>query len=221
MPKTFLSLFPSLALAIAVTTVGACKSEVDDKPKAKVEAAEKVDDKAGEAGEAGEAAEGKTLTLDGASSKVGFIGAKVTTDHKCSFEKIEGTATVEGDELKAMEITVDMSSLKTDADPDLGNHLKTEDFFDVEKHPEGKFTLLSVEAKPGEDGATHELAGNLDFHGRVNKVTFPATVKVSDSGVEGEAEFTIDRQKWGIAHPGMPDNAIKDEVALQLELNFK
>jgi len=32
------------------------------------------------------------------------------------------------------------------------------------------------------------------------------------------AEFTIDRQKWGINYTGMKDNLIKDEVALRLDL---
>ena len=214
----------ALGLALALSSVAACKSEIDEKPKAKVEAADKGDDKKAEdkaGGEAEASAEAKTLQIDPAS-KVAFIGAKVTGDHKGNFETFTGSATVEGDKLTALELSVEMSSLKTDADEaGLGKHLLSGDFFDAEKFPQAKFTLVSAEAKAGEGGATHEISGNLEMHGKANKVTFPATVTISDTGVSSKAEFSIDRNLWDISHPGKPDDLIKAEVALILELNFK
>ena len=213
-------LFTTLALSLALTSVLACKSEVDDKPKAKVEAAEnKADDKSED--KAAEAAGAKTLALVADASKVGFIGAKVTGDHKGSFETISGSATVEGDKVTGLELTIEVGSVKTDADPDLGDHLKGSHFFDAEKFPQATFTLLSVEAKAGEGGATHEVAGNLEIRGKANKVTFPATLTVSEGGVVGKAEFSINRKDWDIVYAGKPDNLIKDDVALTLDLSFE
>jgi polyisoprenoid-binding protein YceI len=57
--------------------------------------------------------------------------------------------------------------------------------------------------------------------GQAKKVTFPATLEVSDAGVHGKAEFSINRKDWGIDYPGKPDDLIKDDVALILDLNFK
>lgn len=218
MTKQTRTMFIGLATLLVFGGAAACESEIDDKPKAKVEAAEQPAAKA-EGGEAKPAADAKTLTL-AEGSTVGFIGAKVTGDHKGSFDKLEGKATVEGGKLTAVEISVDMSSMKTDAD-DLTGHLMSPDFFNVAEHPKSTFTMLSVTEKPGEGGATHEVAGNLEMVGKANKVTFPATLEVSDAGVHGKAEFVINRKDWGIIYAGKPDDLIKDDVALSLDLSFE
>lgn len=214
-------LIPILSLCVALTSVAACKSEIDDKPAAKTEDAAKTGDKAEAAeaeGEDGDAAELAELTLAADKSKVGFIGAKVTDDHKGSFEKISGTAKARGDALESIEITVDMSSVTTDAEK-LTGHLQSEDFFHVEKYPESKFTSVSITEKAGE-GTTHEIAGNLEMHGQTKKITFPATIETKDGALVGSADFKINRKDWGIDYAGMADDLIKDDVALQLELHF-
>ena len=52
-------------------------------------------------------------------------------------------------------------------------------------------------------------------------ITFDATVVVTEGEVLGKATFPIDRQDYGIAFPGMPDDLIKDEVELRLDLAFR
>lgn len=207
----------ALTLSLALSTVAACKSEVDDKPKAKVEEAGKAEPKP-EAGDAG--VESTTLPLVSEGSSVGFIGAKVTGDHKGSFATFSGSATLAGDKLTAMEVIVEISSMSTD-DEQLTGHLLTEDFFEAEKHPQAKFSSLSITEKAGEGGATHEIVGNLELKGEAKKITFPATIEVKDGAVHGKAAFSIDRQQWGISYAGKPDDLIKDDVALELDLNFK
>jgi polyisoprenoid-binding protein YceI len=210
----------TLALSLALVSVTACKSEVDDKPKAKVEDAEKPADKAGDKGPDEAKAETKTLTLATEGSSIGFIGAKVTGDHKGGFDKFSGTATVENGKVASMSIVIEMDSMTSDA-ADLTGHLKSPDFFNTAEHAQAKFDSLSITEKAGEKGATHEIAGNLEMKGQAKKVTFPATLEVSDAGVHGKAEFSINRQDWGITYAGKPDDLIKDDVALILELNFK
>ncbi len=213
------TLVSTLTLSFALAGVVACKSEIDDKPKAKVEDAGKVEAPAKP--EAGDEAKAEVTTLNLASegSSIGFIGAKVTGDHKGSFAKFSGTATVEGDKLTGMEIVVDVNSLSTDAEQ-LTGHLLNEDFFEASTYPEAKFTALSVTEKPGEGGATHEVVGNLELKGQAKQITFPATIHVKDGSVHGKAAFSIDRKLWGISYAGKPDDLIKDDVALELEFNF-
>lgn len=210
------TLVSALTLTLALTSVAACKSEVDDKPKAKTEAAEKAPEKTDDK----DAAAAKTYALTTEGSSIGFIGAKMTGDHKGGFDKYEGSATVEGGKLTAISVTIDMDSMTSDAE-DLTGHLKSPDFFDVANNPKASFTSLSITEKPGDNGATHEVAGNLEMKGKANKVTFPATIEVSDAGVHGKAEFSINRKDWGIEYAGKPDDLIKDDVALILDLNFK
>lgn len=207
---------PLLTLTLALGSTAACKSEVDQKPAAKVEEAGK---KAEPTKEDKAPAAVIDLTLAKDKSKIGFIGAKVTAEHPGSFGDFSGTAKVSEGKLQALDIVVKMESLSADV-PDLTTHLKAADFFDVAQFPESKFTLLEVTEKAGENGATHEMAGNLEMKGQAKKVTFPATIKVSETEVTGKAEFKIDRTLWGITYEGMKDNLIKNEVALSLDLVF-
>lgn len=214
----------TLALSLALVSVTACKSEIDDKPKAKVEDAEKpadkAADKAGDKGPDEAKAETKTLTLVTEGSSIGFIGAKVTGDHKGGFDKFSGTATVENGKVASMSIVIEMDSMTSDA-ADLTGHLKSPDFFNTAEHTQAKFDSLSITERDPGDVATHDISGNLEMKGQAKKVTFPATLTVSDTGVHGKAEFSINRQDWGITYAGKPDDLIKDDVALILELNFK
>lgn len=212
----------ALALAVGLSTA-ACKSEIDDKPAAKTEKAapEKAEgDKAeGDKADGADGAEEAKIALAADKSKVGFIGAKKTADHKGSFGEISGEATMVGNEVTGFWVSVKVASMTTDAD-DLTKHLMGADFFDAEQFPEAKFTALEITPKAGENGATHEIAGNLEMHGQTNKITFPATVEVGATGIVGKADFKINRKDWGIVYAGMPDDLIKDDVALQLDLTF-
>jgi polyisoprenoid-binding protein YceI len=209
----------TLVLSLALVSVTACKSEVDDKPKAKVEDAEKPADKPVDKADKA-TAESKTLALVTEGSSIGFIGAKVTGDHKGGFDKFSGTATVENGKVASMSIVIEMDSMTSDA-ADLTGHLKSPDFFNTAEHTQAKFDSLSITERDPGDVATHDISGNLEIKGQAKKVTFPATLEVSDAGVHGKAEFSINRQDWGITYAGKPDDLIKDDVALILELNFK
>lgn len=209
------------ALLTAALLSTACKSEIDGKPAAKVEDVKtdaKADAKAPAKAEP-PAAAARTLKIDKGSSSIGFVGSKVTGDHKGSFGEFEGEAVLEGDVPKSVRFTVQTTSVTTDAEG-LTDHLKKADFFDVEKFPTATFSSTAITEKKT-DAATHEIAGELDLHGVKKAITFPATVRVDGQGVKGTAEFTINRKDFQIVYPGKPDDLIKDEVLLKLDLNFK
>jgi hypothetical protein len=42
---------------------------------------------------------------------------------------------------------------------------------------------------------------------------------VSETGTQIIAEFSINRQNWGISYPGKPDNLIRDDVVVRFDLN--
>lgn len=216
----------SLALCATVTAT-ACQSQLDDKPKAEVKDAKPAADAKGADAKADPAADAKAqahastiVKLDKASSRVGFVGAKVTADHEGSFSDFDGSLTLSDEGKPAMlELTVKVASLSTDAD-DLTKHLLTADFFDAEKFPESTFVAKSIREQAGEGGATHVIEGDLTLHGQTKTISFPATVEVTDALAKGTAEFKIDRTQFGIVYPGMKDDLIKDEVLLELSLSF-
>lgn len=160
---------------------------------------------------------GRVLALDVGASTVHALGAKITATHPIAFDRWEGQLRAEGSELTSVEVTIHMDSLRADIE-DLTAHLKKADFFDVETFPTSRFASTSIVAKPGVDGATHEVTGNLTMHGQTQRLTFPATVSQTDGAMTASTEFVIDRQDFGIAYPGMPDDLIQDNVALTIEL---
>jgi polyisoprenoid-binding protein YceI len=98
--------------------------------------------------------------------------------------------------------------------------LKTPDFFDVQKFPTARFVSTAV--KPGgQNGATHTITGNLELHGVTKSISFPAMIHMTGDLVHATAEFVINRKDFGIVYPGMPDDLIKDEVAIKLTIIAK
>lgn len=158
------------------------------------------------------------LTLDAAASSVGFTGAKVTGQHNGSFPTFTGTIDLDPARVENSRITadIDTTSVTTDS-PRLTEHLKSADFFDVARFPRATFTSTAI-AAGGAHGATHTVTGTFALHGVTRSISFPATVAVSPTEVTATAEFVINRREYGIVYAGMPDNLIRDDVAMHLRL---
>jgi len=233
--------------------VGCTKSQLDDKPVAKVEPAEAetatpaptkaeapakvaVPTKAATPAKtappapakAGEAAPSerpdplanaaRSLVLNQERSTVGFVGRKLSADHEGTFADFEGSATLQGYMPTGLKLVVKTGSVVADH-PDLTNHLKNADFFNAAKYPVARF--VSTKVRPGGEGvATHTITGELSLLAVTKRITFPATIVVTDAGATGLAEFKINRKDFGIVYPGRPDDLIKDEVLLKLNLAF-
>ncbi|MAQ18165.1 MAG: hypothetical protein CMN30_25640 [Sandaracinus sp.] len=162
----------------------------------------------------------ETLTIDTARSSVGFTGAKVSDSHAGTFGEWSGTIDLDPNEVTASRVNITIQMASVDIEPErLEGHLKSEDFFDVENHPEATFTTTAIEARAGENGATHRITGNLSLHGQTKSISFPAKVEVKDDEVATSAEFVIKRQDFGIVYPGMPDDLINDDVVIRFDVH--
>ncbi|KPK16632.1 MAG: hypothetical protein AMJ62_04595 [Myxococcales bacterium SG8_38] len=156
------------------------------------------------------------LAINPSNSKIQFVGAKVTRSHDGGFTDFAGkVALAEPVESSEIDITIQTASLYADEEK-LTKHLKSPDFFDVEKFPTA--TFRSTEIKKEGDG--HKITGDLTLHGVTKRVSFPATIKVADGAVNANAEFSINRQDFGISYPGMPDDLIRDLVVIKLALDL-
>lgn len=155
-----------------------------------------------------------------AGSSLRYVGAKVTGKHEGSLGTFSGSVQlVDGDPTKSsVTVEIDLRSITSDSEK-LTRHLKSADFFDVEKFPRGSFKSTSIKAG-GAGGASHTVSGNLELRGVTKQISFPATIKVAD-GVRVEAEFAINRKDFGINYAGMADDLIKDDVLIKLALDAK
>jgi polyisoprenoid-binding protein YceI len=104
----------------------------------------------------------------------------------------------------------------------LVGHLKSADFFDVEKYPTAAFEITGMETT---DGKTM-LSGNLTLKDAKNNITFP--VSVSDEGntmTLTSETFTIDRSKWNVQYgsksffDNLGDKFINDDIELKIKVS--
>lgn len=156
--------------------------------------------------------------FDGAGSKVEWTGSKVTGKHDGGFRTFSGHVSLVDDSPEKSTVTVDIDtgSLFSDSDK-LDEHLKSGDFFEVEKFPKASFTSTTI-AKGGDKGASHTVTGNLTLRGVTKGVTFPATIRTTPGGVEVDAEFAINRKDFGLVYAGKPDDLIRDDVVIKLTI---
>jgi polyisoprenoid-binding protein YceI len=201
-------LIKTLIIALPLLLVAACANPATDKSKA-------ITNDAAPVVKAPAAADKYLITPE--NSKIDFVGSKVTGSQSGSFGKFSGAIDYLGQpEKSSVNITIDLNSLTTDA-PQLTEHLKTPDFFDVAKYPEASFVSTEIKAG-GDKGASHTVTGNMNLHGFTKSITFPATIVVTPGAITVDSTFSINRKNFGINYAGPADNLIRDDVVLTLHV---
>ena len=120
----------------------------------------------------------------------------------------------------SVEVTIDMSTVNT-GHADLDKHLRTADFFDVERFPTATFKGKLAKFQ---NGAPTELQGNLTLHG----VTRPVTLTIrsfkcmphpmlKQEFCGADASGTINREDFGIAFGKQMGFKMDTKLAIQVE----
>ncbi len=142
-------------------------------------------------------------TIDPAHSRIGFVARHaMVTKVRGSFNEFEGSGYFDAADpsRSRLEVTIVAASIDTrSADRDA--HLRGNDFFDMENHPEIRFVSTSVE--PLGD-TTYRVTGDLTIKG----VTKPVTVDLEYAGAVTdpwgqlrlgfEGSVTVNRKDWGV-----------------------
>jgi polyisoprenoid-binding protein YceI len=209
-----------LALSLLLLLPACKKSEVSDKPAAEVSDTTASSATATDTSTAPTPG-GVTANVIKEKSKIEFVAAKVTRDHHGGFKNFDGGIEYVAGKPTKINFTIDLASVYTDTEK-LTGHLQSPDFFDVAKYPKATFVSTALDAAPAgsPNGATHILKGVLDLHGVQKEVTIPVKAETTADGVRTTSEFTINRKDWSITYPGAPDDLIKDNVLIKLDLLF-
>lgn len=162
---------------------------------------------------------GTALPISAENSKVEFTGSKVTGKHDGGFKAFSGTIDLVNNKAEESKVAVDidMNSIFSD-DEKLTGHLKTADFFDVEKFPKASFVSTKIVPDAAKGAGNYTVTGDFDLHGQKKSITFPAKIEVKDDKVEVDAEFSINRKDFGIVYAGKTDDLIRDDVVIKLDL---
>ncbi|WP_400163627.1 YceI family protein [Brevibacillus sp. TJ4] len=164
--------------------------------------------------------------VDASHSSVDFsIRHMMIAKVKGTFHAFEAQISADPSDLTTAEVTfkVDLSSIDT-RNEDRDNHLRSADFFDVEKYPNMTFTSTSF-AKTGEGEYT--VTGDLTLHGVTRPETFTVVYEGSGKDPWGNekvgfsAQGTIKRSDYGLTYNAALETGgvlIGDEIKVTLEI---
>ena len=160
-------------------------------------------------------------------SKVSWEGSKIGGSHTGTVNVKSGSLKMDKDAFTGGEFEVDMTTLAiTDEaggmkDKLLG-HLKSDDFFSVEKNKSAKLTITTVKAL---GSGKYEAKGDLTIKGIKKPTdTFPVTVTKDGANLKANAELAVDRTLYDIKYRSLKffsdlgDKVIHDKFKVKADL---
>ncbi|WP_017610316.1 YceI family protein [Nocardiopsis xinjiangensis] len=166
-------------------------------------------------------------TLDPAHTRIGFVSRHaMVTKVRGSFDEFTGTAVLDGEDpsRSSVEIVIQAASIDTrNADRDA--HLRSNDFLQMEDHPEITFRSTEV-TRTGEE--TLDVTGDLTIKGTTQQVTVPftfegqATDPFGNVRVGFEGSTTINRKDFGVTWNATLETGgvlVGDKVGLEFEIS--
>lgn len=170
---------------------------------------------------------GQKYTIDTNESVVtweGFMVFSFEKEHIGYVHLSKGELMIEKDKLVGGIFEIDMNTIEY-ADKEDKNtpikHLKSADYFDVEKFPTSTFIITRVDSVIREN---IKVTGDLTIKGVTNEVTFPARMEIKDGIVKANGKLTFDRTEWGIRYrsgkfyDNLADQAVSDDVELEMKI---
>ncbi|UZO82529.1 YceI family protein [Aquimarina sp. ERC-38] len=166
----------------------------------------------------------ETKDIDVKNSKVVWKGYKVTGSHEGTIAIQSGSLEFTDQVLTGGKVIIDMTSIDcTDLTDEnkgkLEGHLKSDDFFGVEKY--NTASLVFTEVKPKGKNA-YSVIGDLT----IKSTTQPVTFEISVYGNKATTNLKIDRTQYDVKYgsasffDGLKDKAIYDEFDLVADLEF-
>ena len=147
--------------------------------------------------------------VDVEKSVVEWIGRNINNRHHGRIALSDGQVVFDNGKLTSGSFSLDMNTIANlDLQDDkwramLLRHLKSDDFFDVERYPTVTFDLKGAAkiaaAAPGTPNM--EIAGTLTIKDTARPLCFPAMVaRQEDGSVKGQAALDIDRTLWDVCY---------------------
>lgn len=170
--------------------------------------------------------------VDASHSKLGFaVTHMMVSETEGRFKIYDGKvssskADIDFTDAK-IDFSVDAASINT-FDEKRDGHLKSPDFFDVEKFP--KINFVSTSMKAGKTKGTYTLSGKLTMHGLTNAVVLTAVgaskIIKDPYGMERYAfkvSGTINRKDFGLVWNSVLEAggvAVSEEVRLDINIEI-
>ena len=166
-----------------------------------------------------------TYAIDKTHSEVFFQVRHLVTKVRGRFSDFEGTISL--DEANPDQSSVSFAIKTASVDTNVGdrdNHLRSDDFFAAEKHPELTFKSKKVTKKGAE---SFDVTGDLTIRGTTKEVVLPvtflghATDPWGGKRVGFEAETSLNRKDFGLNWNAALETGgllVGDEVKVNLSI---
>ena len=165
------------------------------------------------------------LTADTEKTTLSWLGEKVLGQHTGTIRLQSGWLGWKDNRIVSGEFTIDMTTIKdNDSNQKLEGHLKSVDFFGVEKFPTSKLFITGSDAF---DKGTAVVRGNLTIKGITNTIEFKASMQKKEDGTWFYANIIVDRSKYNVRYgsgsffDNLGDKTIYDEFKLKVSLLVK
>ena len=139
-----------------------------------------------------------------------------------AFKNFDAVITAEQPDFSdaVFDLTVDVASIDTEVEK-RDNHLRSPDFFEVDKFPKMTFRTKSIE-RAGKD--RYKLSGDLTIRGQTKPVTMDlwyrgTTMNQKNTTAGFQLTGTLKRSDFGVG-PKFPAPMISDEVAIKADGEF-
>jgi len=167
------------------------------------------------------------VRVDIHKSTVKWKGSKITKGHEGFIQIQKGVLMIEHGTLVGGQISFNMKTI-TNSDIEsekykamLEGHLKSDDFFDVDKYP---LSTISITKATKTEGNNYSIVADLSIKGITHSITFDAEVNINKVEFVVAANIKIDRTKWDIVHNSgnffkdLGDKLILDEIEFDILL---
>jgi polyisoprenoid-binding protein YceI len=169
----------------------------------------------------------KTYKANVEKTKLEWLGEKVVGEHKGTIQLSSGEIEMDGNVITKGVFKINMKTIKdvdlTDDDSrnKLESHLRSEDFFNVNKYP---VSTLTITNKPDFSNGSAMVKGNLTIKGTTHPIEFRATKKTISNGIKFYASIPVDRTKYDVRYgsgkffDNLGDKTIYDEFQLKVNI---
>jgi polyisoprenoid-binding protein YceI len=162
--------------------------------------------------------------VDVAKSTVNWVGKKVTGEHSGNIMLKEGALIFKGKKVVGGNFTVDMTTINTTdlegkGKTNLDTHLKSDDFFGIEKYPTASLVFKSIGKK---GNGVYSVTGDLTIKGKTESIKFELNVAENTA----TAALKVNRTKYDIKYGSgsffsdLGDRAISDDFDLTVKLAY-
>lgn len=167
------------------------------------------------------------MTVSTAESSVTWTGKKVTGEHFGKVAISKADLKVVNNRITGGSFEMDMTSITVEDIKDansnkrLTDHLKSDDFFSVDKFKKANLVIKDVKTSNGLD---YQITADLTIKGITQPVSFNVKTEMQGSKMIATSKIVFDRTKYDIKYrsgnyfENLADRLIYDDVSLDIRL---